>query len=152
MVLSTLDRLEVLCRGGSGQGGWRLPHRLAVCVAKLDEPEVLAAARRAGLLTTVAGPTGHPVPAVRPADAERFFDHLCDNALDGGGALIRHAIKRYFRPERVRYFTTSSIGFYHDGRPDDLYNMTTGGPGPLLRGNIRPVNVLEPLLWLQLAD
>lgn len=106
-------------------GDGPVPHPLAVCVTKYDEPDVLAEARAAGVLA-VDDEGGTPTV---PIDfAERFFDHLCDT---GGRAAVREAIKRHFAPESVRYFTTSSIGFHHDP--------------------VRPVNVLEPLLWVKLG-
>ncbi|MDX8051066.1 hypothetical protein SK571_16895 [Lentzea sp. BCCO 10_0798] len=148
-VLWTLDRLEAMCRHNPGTGDRRLPHKLAVCIAKADKPEIMAAARRHGLVKFVVDPTGRPLPAVHPDDAERFFDLLCDSMANGSGELIRHAIRRYFRPERVRYFATSSIGFYQDSTPDDLYNVVRDGTSARLRGPIRPFNVLEPILWLQ---
>ncbi|XVV01962.1 hypothetical protein ACQPW3_31940 [Actinosynnema sp. CA-248983] len=107
-------------------GDGLVPHPLAVCVTKYDEPDVLAEGRAAGLLAVDVDDMGRRTPMIPVDFAERFFDHLCDTA---GAERVRQAIKRHFAPESVRYFTTSSIGFHQGG----------------------PVNVLEPLLWVKLG-
>ncbi|MBO3751267.1 hypothetical protein J5X84_34780 [Streptosporangiaceae bacterium NEAU-GS5] len=127
----------------------RLPHRLAVCVSKCDEPEVLKYASHAGHLTTVYGKP----PFIRDGQAKRFFEELCDSMPDDGARLVKQAIRAYFLPERVSYFATSSIGFYRaPGQAfttDDSYNIIKDeAKAWRLRGPIRPINVVEPLLDL----
>ncbi|NUS56582.1 MAG: alpha/beta fold hydrolase [Streptomycetaceae bacterium] len=126
----------------------RLPHRLAVCVAKFDDPRVFSAALDGGFVAI--GRDG--VPRVPDHRAEAFFRHLCTSVGGGDAALVDYAIRRHFHPDRVRYFATSSIGFYQQpGKQVDLadcHNVTDRCAGRWIRGDVRPVNVLEPLLWL----
>jgi hypothetical protein len=73
--------------------------------------------------------------------------------------MLATTLERCFRPERIKYFVTSSVGFYTDPRsrifnPDDSQNVTRGGEQSQgmrftgIRGSIHPINVAEPLLWL----
>jgi hypothetical protein len=70
--------------------------------------------------------------------------------------MVVTALERYFRPERIKYFVTSAVGFYTDPQsrtfnPDDLQNVIPVSgvtDSPQVRGSIRPINIGEPLLWL----
>jgi hypothetical protein len=133
--------------------GSPLPHRVAVCVSKLDDPKVFAIASSRQLLSK----DGNGMPAVAGKNSERFFDLLCRTT--GGNAMhLQDAIRQNFAPERVRYFTISSAGFYL-GRsmrfdPQDYQNVVyDDNHAPRLRGTyIRPVNLLQPLLWLSASS
>ena len=68
-------------------------------------------------------------------------------------ALLEH----YFHPKRIKYFVTSSIGFYAlilrpAGLTVPISTMLSSGEGKYgcgsVRGRVRPINVIEPLLWL----
>jgi len=64
-----------------------------------------------------------------------------------------HYIARYFRPDRTRYFITSSIGFYLASETaqfneQDTENAMEVNGNNTLRGRIYPINVIEPILWL----
>jgi hypothetical protein len=145
-------RLEYQLRLSGGLDGSRLPHRVAVCISKFDEPDILDAARAGGHLVV------HPddpylFPRVADEHAEAFFEQLCRKASNRSAALLNHAIRRYFHPKRIRYFAVSSVGFYLNSsmhfNAADCYNLEGDDrDGWRLRGDIRPINVLEPLLWL----
>jgi Double-GTPase 1 len=129
----------------------RLPHRLAVCIAKFDDPAVLTAASKAGhLVTDDADP--YQFPRVADDRAEKFFEELCLRSPNGRGTLFRDAIRRYFHPSRTRYFATSSAGFYVGSslrcNSSDCANVLQADFQQRLRGVPYPINVLEPLAWL----
>jgi hypothetical protein len=115
---------------------------------------VFEAAQRGGYLATEPlGSDGFPrVPEDR---AQAFFEELCKTSSNSQASLIIHSIKRYFHPDRVKYFATSSIGFYVDHQKgfnsSDCCNRISDEKRhePQVRGEINPINVLEPLLWLQ---
>ena len=91
-------------------------------------------------------------PRVHPATAEEFLIYL-SQSCNGSAELMLGAIRRYFRPERVRYFITSAVGFYLDsnGRFDkeDFQNVIWDNDGATrIRNGIHPINVIEPVLWL----
>lgn len=128
----------------------RLPHRVAVCATKLDHPGIHSLALQGGyLVTDDADPHGFPkVPEDR---AEAFFGELC--APSPRARLFQHAIRRYFRPDRTRYFTLSSIGYYLGPSlrfdANDYANTMQEQSGAVrLRGAPNPVSVIEPLAWL----
>lgn len=127
----------------------RLPHRVAVCIAKYDEPEVLEVARKGDHLV-VRQDDPYGFPRVADERAEAFFEELCTGSVGGEASLLGHAIRRYFHSDRIRYFAVSSIGFYVDHTKrfdwDNYYNVLEKYHH--IRGQICPVNVLEPLLWL----
>ena len=133
-------------------GGSRLPHYVAVCITKFDDPRVLAAALEAGHLVKDSNDP-YEFPRVADNCAADFMDELYRKANPGGAKLFRYAIERYFHQERIRYFTISSIGFFMDSSMrfhfEDYYNIVDAGEDGLApRGDIYPINVLEPLLWL----
>jgi energy-coupling factor transporter ATP-binding protein EcfA2 len=125
-----------------------LPHSLAVCVTKLDDPRVFELARRAGVVHKDPGSAS--VPSVPEENAERLFHSL---AADGAEDLIVRSIANNFEPSRVRYFGTSAVGFLLGRRgvfnPNDYTNVNTVNGAGRIRGDVRPINVLEPLLWLE---
>jgi hypothetical protein len=136
-----------------------LPHYLAVCVTKLDMASVFSLLREADLIERF----GSDWPYIRVEDPQAAFELIAEDST-------REEIRRAFDPDRVHYFMTSSIGFYADesGRPefgyrdeagathrDDYVNVLPLEDGPRIRGEVRPVNVLEPLIWIytqHLAD
>ncbi|MGI5324858.1 SAV_2336 N-terminal domain-related protein [Actinomadura nitritigenes] len=132
----------------------RLPHYLAVCVTKFDDIRVLQSAERLKLLTT--DPTDpYGFPRVMETGAEALFTALCDLSATKRGTMIRNLLSTFFAPERVRYFVTTAIGFHvRPGAvhfdPNDLVNVirdeSTGSVR--IRGEVHPINVFEPLLWL----
>ena len=132
--------------------GGKLPQYVAVCVTKLDDPRVYRTAKAGGLLTYDYGENNFP--QVPDEWAMEFFDLLCDTPRLRGAAGVRGGIRSSFRPERVKYFVTTSVGFYLAPRSlrfneSDYLNVSSGPDGrAMIRGDVYPINVLEPLLWL----
>jgi energy-coupling factor transporter ATP-binding protein EcfA2 len=141
-----------------------LPHYVSVCVSKFDEVKVLRTARAANLLTTNSDDQ-YNFPRVESDDAREFFSYLCQVSKSGTADLALNTIEQYFRPDRIRYFVTSAIGFYINPSANnidledfqnslsDLSNDNGKPPSantrqkPRIRGRIHPINVLEPILW-----
>jgi hypothetical protein len=130
--------------------GAKLPHFVAVCITKFDDPEVYRFARMNGFRTYDENDE-FLFPRVHSDDARSFFQELC-RTNESDADLIINGLTRYFRPERIRYFVTSAIGFYTKGGPfreDDHNNALEQADGSVkIRGRIHPINVLEPILWL----
>jgi hypothetical protein len=154
---------ELLQRSAaSTRAGLHLPHYVSVCVSKFDHPEIFQQARRLGLVNY-----GHDgMPRVRDEHAEQFFDALCegdfwhehDEQGQASAQFVRDQLKTVFDPSRIRYFVTSSIGFWRPPgwdpsasrfNPDDFANYLIKDGQPSIKGAINPINVLEPLINLQ---
>jgi len=151
MVERVLARAEELGRLPDG----KLPHYLAVCINKIDDRRVFNRAYDGGFLSV--GDSDAMLPEITAEDAADFFHHLCSRELvgrdAGSGPWVRGSIERHFHPGRVRYFASSSIGFYVGSggtfRIQDFANIKADERGrPRIRGPLNPVNVLEPFLWL----
>ncbi|MEW2395224.1 SAV_2336 N-terminal domain-related protein [Streptomyces sp. NPDC046862] len=129
----------------------RLPHHVAFCVTKFDEPFVFQDARRGNWV----GQTSQGDPCVPDADAEGYIAWLGDRSVDV--ARARNLVTRNFLPQRVSWYAVSAIGFHRtpDGalNLDDCSNQTYDERGlRVLRGPARPLNVLEPLIALGRAS
>ena len=133
--------------------GSRLPHHVAVCVAKLDLPIVFCSALEAGYLV-VDKNDPHGCPRVSDANAAAFFDRLYKK-VHPDGISLPDMIERFFYEDRIRYFAVSSTGFYlNESRkfdPDDCCNHVSGSPDRV-RGEVHPMSLLEPLFWLAAPD
>ncbi|MFE1596842.1 hypothetical protein [Nocardia sp. NPDC058705] len=130
--------------------GSRLPHRIAVCVTKFDNPTVYKAAYVGGYAARDANPPFAPV--IRNGQAREFFHRLCRSDQTNSD-LIYEGLTQYFHPENIEFFVTSAVGFHSpDGlfRAQDPFNVQRDPVegGVRIRGKIHPINVLEPLLWL----
>jgi hypothetical protein len=127
--------------GGLESG--RLRKWCAACVAKYDSPEVFLPMMDAGLITeAVAG-----VPL--PDDSKNAFEFM--SSREGG--YVSDRIKLHFHPQQTSYYMSSNIGFYkaNPHGPVDLDDFANTYGTPLegqIRGPIRPINILEPLLWI----
>ncbi|UGQ12262.1 hypothetical protein LO772_01215 [Yinghuangia sp. ASG 101] len=163
---STLRAVSThLLRQGRLRDDGRLPHHLAVCVTKFDDPAIFDRACRGHWATQ---DDARPyLPRVADRYAEDFFTELC-RSTGGTGEEVRRLIQDSFVPQRTRYYVTSSVGFNldHDDNfdPDDYGNLDhepvplrgagrPGGDGAAryrerLRSVPVPVNVLEPLVDL----
>lgn len=125
-----------------------LPHYLAVCVSKFDDPEVYQQARAS---CHVRSDDPLRFPRLTDNQAREFFVRLC---RENNAGAIPDDIARYFHPERTRYFATSSIGFYLPSETaqfneQDFKNLVLLEDGrAAVRGGIYPINVIEPILWL----
>lgn len=135
---------QVLARqSGALLSDGRLPHHLAVCVTKFDDDKVFSKLRQAGL---VIFDENKPKQAPRVKDAEKAFECFAD-------IFTIPRIRRSFKDDRVRFFLTSSIGFYRDdeGKVDieRCCNVVQEPGGNRIRGIPIPHGVFEPLLWIQ---
>ncbi|TDE32977.1 hypothetical protein E1295_38745 [Nonomuraea mesophila] len=131
----------------------KLPHYIAVCITKYDDPRVLRIAMEEGFTERDPGDELR-IPHV-PADRVRdFFRLLCQESYDHNTETILDLIEAFFHKDRIRYFVTSSVGMFIDeelGRfdPDDFLNVIdNAGGGLTIRGAVRPMNVMEPVIWL----
>jgi DNA-binding NarL/FixJ family response regulator/class 3 adenylate cyclase len=147
-----LELMSAVARKNPDKFDGRLPHYVAVCVTKFDEPRVLKSAARLGLLKRDPRDT-FQFPQVDDHDARKLFTTLSSISGDGGQLLLR-SLDQYFHHNRVRFFVTSAVGFYvnpQDNRfdEDDPQNLIKTGPDESqVRAAIRPINVVEPVLWL----
>ena len=88
--------------------GSKLPHYVAVCITKFDDPEVYRFARMKGF-RTYDDDDPYMFPRVHSDDAESFFRELC-NSDTSDADLICNGLQNFFHPERFRFFVTSAIG------------------------------------------
>jgi hypothetical protein len=128
----------------------KLPHCVAVCLTKFDDPEVFEPAMKHQWVSAQAG-TGHPWVPDNQADA--YFEWLCERMPTARADLVRAALRKHFHPDRVAYFVCSAIGFRREdgGRfnPVDYGNVVWIGDQPRIRDGVRPINVLEPVIGLE---
>jgi len=154
-VLQAVTMLQQRALGERAPAGDRLPHYVAVCLSKFDEDSVYQSAERMQLVSyDPEDPYGFP--RVADSDAREFLRRLCVLTPGGTAELAIRKLEDSFRPERIRYFVTSAIGFHLDrqtrrfDRADRAnYQPDSYEPGVLrIRGTVYPVNVAEPLIWL----
>jgi hypothetical protein len=135
-----------------GSADLKLPHHVAVCVTKFDDPMVYERARDGGYCSYAQDDPSF-FPRVHDDMAADFFSDLCKDPSMRTAELVAGTLGKYFYPENVRYFITSGIGFNVDdkGRFDEraYENVELTGSGqPRILGAIHPINVIEPLIWL----
>jgi GTPase SAR1 family protein len=119
-----------------------LPHYLAMCITKFDDDIVFTKLREAGLIYQDTS-TLEEVPYVE--NTEKAFECFADRYTI---PRIRHS----FYEDRVRFFVTSSIGFYREeGKVNiDKCCNVSKEPGRLkILGDPIPIGIFEPLLWIQ---
>jgi hypothetical protein len=132
----------------------RLPHYVAVCITKFDEQRMLTAAQLMGIVDYDMDPPYFP--RVLEKDAREFFSRICSVSRTRNAYRVLPLLEETFEPGRIRYFVTSSIGFYVDRmvgafNPQDYQQhipRTPAGEKSRIRGDIRPINVVEPITWL----
>jgi energy-coupling factor transporter ATP-binding protein EcfA2 len=131
----------------------RLPHHVAVCVTKLDDPRVFKTAESLGMLVwDEHDPLGFP--RVHDSDARDLMHSLCKVSRNGTGEVVPQLLEQYFHPDRISYFVTSAVGFMLNKRTrvfdiqdtENVYRIESGES--LVRGPVNPINVVEPMLWL----
>jgi hypothetical protein len=132
--------------------GQRLPHYIAVCLTKFDDPSVFRFALDNEFLS-YSEYDPMMFPRVHDYEAERFMREMLAGSPLSDVELVVGALRQYFYPERVQYFITSAVGFYvgrsGEFREDDYQNVVQVEDGSFaIRGQIHPINVAEPLLWL----
>ena len=124
--------------------GLYLPHFVAVCISKYDDPSIINKLQQGHQIYQSAEDT-RGTPQV--LDVKRTLETIAD-------PLLVRTLERYFREDRVHYFVTSSIGFYSTNTNridlDDCCNVAVTPNGKLVRSgrNIVPVNVFAPLYWV----
>jgi hypothetical protein len=132
----------------------RLPHYVAVCITKFDEQRMLTAAELMGLTDYDIDPPYFP--RVREKDAREFFSRICSVSRTRNAYRVLPLLEETFEPTRIRYFVTSAIGFYVD-RSTGTFNsqdyqqhipQATPAATSRIRGDVRPINVVEPITWL----
>jgi hypothetical protein len=162
--------LTLLSRRVMAEGrliGPYLPHYIAVCITKFDHKDVFRQAREAGLVNY--GPDG--MPRVLDSQARELFDAICEGRFwpdqrtdsHGGALFVRNQLRKYFHPDRIRYYAISSIGYKRPPAwdrqsarpgfqfdPGDFSNVIEQGGKQKILGPIEPVNVLEPLIDLHM--
>ena len=131
----------------------RLPHHLAVCVTKLDDPRVFKTAEQLAMLVR---DDHHPLgfPRVHDTDARDLLERLCLVSGNGTAEVVPKLLEQYFHPERISYYVTSAVGFMVNRRTrrfdmhdtENVYRIASGRS--LVRGPVNPINVVEPVLWL----
>jgi hypothetical protein len=89
---------------------------------------------------------------VHDDDAENFFKEFCSRSDRSDAELLCNTLTQFFWPGRIRYFVTSAVGFYRQGsrfHDNEYQNTVEQSDGSIkIRGQIHPINVLEPVLWL----
>ena len=145
-VLAQLDSKM----GGKG----KLPHHVAVCVTKFDEQRVFDAATAMRLVDYDDAPPCFPrVPEV---DAREFFSRLSAVSRTNTARRVLPLLEQTFDRSRIRFFVTSAIGFYVNPyvgmfNPRDCQQhipAAVDDEEPRVRGGVRPINVVEPIVWL----
>jgi hypothetical protein len=133
-----------------------LQHYVAVCITKFDHPRVFDFAQYYGYLSYRLDDP-ECMPRVHPDAAERFMRHLFQDPFfqehpTNEVEMIIGGLRQYFRPERVKYFISSAVGFYvapmEPFDEDNYMNVSENATGPAIVGAVRPINVIEPLVWL----
>jgi hypothetical protein len=133
---------------GMLDGNGRLPHHIAVCVTKFDDPTVFGWANESGLVTTDPQPPYLP----RVIDPQAFFRWMCDRLPRYQARVVYDALTNVFAPDRTRFYVVSSIGFkIENGVFDaaDPANVVIRDGLAKIVGDIHPMNVLEPLIQLE---
>jgi hypothetical protein len=159
-TFSVLSELATRMVDSPDFAGGCLPHYIAICVTKFDEIRVLRTAQDMALLEYDPGDE-YGFPRVDNDYARDLFARLCHVSKSGNAELVMRNLERYFLPERIKYFVTSSIGFHvdpHSGsfNPDNYQNQYQDQPPDepeqqqraRIRGSVHPINVVEPMLWL----
>jgi hypothetical protein len=134
----------------------KLSHHVAVCISKFDDLKVLTTAEKLQMI--VSDPRDrYGFPRIHEDDARDFFMQLCHVLNAGDAELVMRTLEQNFKPDRIKYYVTSSIGFYvnpetnlYDSE-DPQNHLLEVGDGPhkaRIRGTIHPINVVEPLMWL----
>jgi len=132
----------------------KLPHHVAVCITKFDEHRMLDAAMRMRMVEHDIDPPHFP--RVPEADAREFFAKLCRLSKTQTAHRVLPLLEQTFDRSKIRYFVSSAIGFYVDPFTGvfDLRDYqqhiprTTPDDDPRIRGDIRSINVVEPIIWL----
>jgi hypothetical protein len=130
----------------------RLPHHIAVCITKFDDDHFF---RRLATETdyVTQDSWGARLPRVPQERSREYFQWVCERVLGSGATMVRQALDAFFLPKRIEFFATTAIGFRLNGQGmfdfRDFCNADTTSEPARLRGLPQPVNVLEPLIFLE---
>ncbi len=147
-----LQNIAFICNQ-QGRFDTRLPHHLAVCITKLDDPRIFKTAYELGYLTADKDDP-YLFPRIIAGQTENLFMKLGERSPNRSAIKVHDSIQRYFHRDRVNYFATSSVGFYlppgaSQFRRANFRNVVLDDDkNSVIRGEIHPINVLEPLLWV----
>lgn len=148
VLAQVMQRVSALTQAKVG----RLPHHIAVCATKFDDPAMYIAAKKMGLVRFA--PEEPHLPTV--SDAREFFTRIYELSGSNYGRMILRLLESYGNPRRIKYYVTSTIGFNVNPETnrfseDDYTNVIppdkSQGPS-VIRGPLYPINVAEPVLWL----
>jgi hypothetical protein len=132
----------------------KLPHYVTVCITKFDEQRVFDTAERLRMIDYDDSAPGFP--RVPEPDAREFFARLSAVSRTNSAHRVLPLLEQTFDKSRIRFFVTSAIGFYVDRYSgmfdprDYQQHIPQGAEGemPRVRGVVRPINVVEPIVWL----
>jgi hypothetical protein len=149
--MGVLQQLKQRLDGEGRLQDRKLPQRLAVCITKFDDKLTFTQASKLSGMVAVDRATRQP--CIPEKDTERYFKWVCENTR-GTAEVVRDAIIRNFLPGHIRYYAVSSVGFFpgsHGGGLDldDPSNVQSDGALNTIRGRVRPLNVLEPIIDLE---
>lgn len=148
---ATLNALYSRVREQRGLLQGRLPHQVAVCVAKFDDPELFRPSVEAGWVTQ--DDVGARLPQVPEHLSAGYFAWLCDTFRGSTTRLVRDALNTNFHPDRISYHAISAIGFrlneagIFDYRSYANVELVDGQPR--IATVPQPLNVLDPVIALE---
>jgi hypothetical protein len=137
-----------------------LPQHMAVYITKLDDRRVYSVARREGLMESRRG---FDQPWVPDKHARRLFELICQARMTTEADYLLNQLRQRFHPKRISYHVISSVGFWiGQSGGINAKEPSNAVPGPAnrgpfaeegqgnwrVRGETRPMNVLEPLVTL----
>jgi hypothetical protein len=149
----TLQQLSARVAANRQMLRGKLPHFVAVCITKFDDETLF---RRLTAETTLVtqDESVHWMPRIKPDRTREYFDWVCERMLGGAANVVRDCLDTFFHRKRVAFFASSAIGFrlnphqVFDFR--DFRNLSvSSNEEPLVRDMPRPINVLEPLIYLE---
>lgn len=161
-----LSKLELRAAQDGRVDDLYLKYQVSVCITKFDHPKLFKQVQRASFVDSGHN-YGDGMPRIRQKDARQFLAELCYGNFwreqireqQPTYEQVVRQLERAFDPSRIEYFVTSSIGFFKtppvgDESRDEVdmrqfNNYHERGGAAHIRGEVRPINVLEPLISLQ---
>ena len=90
-----------------------------------------------------------PVPlAICLTKMDQYEDYIHNPkqlAIERMGEVVFNLIERFFNPDLIKFFATSSVGFMEDGAPNLLLSPE-GQPKLVIKP--KPFNLIEPIKWI----